>query len=187
MENKPLNFITSNPKKVFEFQKRLFPLIVKQINIELEEIQSIDPKVIIKHKLKSAFKHHKGPFLIEDVSLCLECMGGKLPGPFIKFFNQHLGSKGIAHLAKSTKKFKAKAVVIIAYAKNLKQIKFFTGVVNGKVVSPRGAYKFGFDEFLVPSGHSQTLSEMKAQGNFALSPRSKAIDKLKKHLQHEKY
>ncbi len=182
MENKLINFITSNPKKVFEFQKRLFPLKINQIYVKLEEIQAIDPKVIIRHKLKSAFKHHKGPFLIEDVSLFLECMGGKLPGPFIKFFNEHLGPKKIAQIAKASHQLGATAVVIIAYAKNLKQIKFFTGEVKGSVVAPRGAYKFGFDEFFVPKGHKLTLSEMKAQGNFSQSPRSKALDKLKKYL-----
>ena len=182
MANKILNFITTNSQKVFEFQNRLLPLKVKQINIELEEIQSIDPEFIIRHKLKSAFKHHKGPFVIEDVSLFLECFGWKLPGPLIKFFNLHLRGKGIAQIAKSLKKFDAKAVVIIAYAKNISNIKFFTGEINGKIVFPRGNYEFGFDEIFVPNGHTKTLSEMKEKGEFAHSPRSKAVDKLKKYL-----
>ncbi len=182
MVNKTLNFITSNPKKVFEFQKRLLPFKVKQLYIELEEIQSIDPDAIIKHKLKEAFKHHKGPFLIEDVSLFLECLGGKLPGPFIKFFNEYLGAKGITQIAQVTKQLGAKAVVIIAYAKSMNKVKFFKSEVRGKIVSPRGKYKFGFDQFFVPNGYTQTLSEMKEKGDFAHSPRSKTIDKLKKYL-----
>ena len=177
-----LKFITSNKNKFREIKELLKPIKVQQLNIELDEIQEIDPKKIIEHKLKEAFKHHKGPFIIEDSSFALEAMGGKLPGPFVKYFSIYLGSKNLAKLAIASKKQKAVGSVIIAYAKNLKEFVFFSGKVKGKVVLPRGKHGFGYDPIFMPNGSNKTLGEMKKSNNFSKSPRALSVKKLKNYL-----
>ena len=70
-------FITGNKNK-FEEVRAILPNI-KQIEINLPEIQDIDPKKVIKEKLLQALNHKKAEFIVEDTSLYLECLNG-LPG-----------------------------------------------------------------------------------------------------------
>ena len=81
-------FITSNHFKFSQVQQ-FFPEVM-QANIDLDEIQSLDPREIIHHKLKEAQKEVlEGEILVEDTCLRVESLGG-LPGPFIKYFLQAL-------------------------------------------------------------------------------------------------
>lgn len=176
---KSINFITTNKQKVFEFRQALPEISFTQLDIDLEEIQSLSSRKIIEHKLQSAFKHHSGPFVIEDTSLYLECMNWQLPGPFIKFFNEAVGQKQMADLIVKSGKINARAEVSIALAKSPRQVKFWVGKTQGRITKPKGKYKFGFDEILIPDGCQLTLSQMKAQGDFSHSPRAKVIKQLK--------
>jgi inosine triphosphate pyrophosphatase len=179
---KTLIFITGNKTKFNEVQAILAPIKLKQLNIDLHEIQEIDPRKIIEHKLQEALKRHKGEFIIDDSSLFLSCFNYKLPGPLIKWFNTTIGTQGIFHLCKKINDFKAKAITIIGYAKQNGDIIFFEGEVKGRISAPRGKYNFGYDPIFVPDGSKNTLSEMKALGNFGSSPRGVAVKKLKIYL-----
>lgn len=181
-----LKFITGNKTKFNEVKELLKPIQVRQLKISLDEIQDIDPHKIIRHKLNEAFRHHQGPFIIEDDSVTLDCLGSKLPGPLIKWFNDYLKAKGIVNLAVKMGNQKATAYAYIAYAKSKSNISFFIGKVRGKIVSPRGSYRFGYDEIFEANGSKQTFSQMKAKGDFAKSPRGVAVKKLKKYLQKNK-
>ena len=177
-----LKFITGNKIKFKEVAAVLAPIKIKQIDIDLTEIQELNPRKIIEHKLYEAFKHQKGEFIIDDSSLYLKCFDYKLPGPLVKWFNDTIGGKGYAKLVKQMGESRAKAKTIIGYAKNSKSILFFEGNLNGKVVEPRGKYDFGYDPIFVPVGKRETLSEIKSTGDFASSPRGIAVLKLKKYL-----
>ena len=78
-----LYFITGSKGKFTEVQF-IIPNL-KQLNIDLPEIQELDARKIIEAKLQSAFEHHAGEFIVEDTSLYLDCLNG-LPGPLIKWF-----------------------------------------------------------------------------------------------------
>lgn len=182
-----IKFITGNKRKFQEVEKLIKPFKIAQLKIDLDEIQDIDPEKIMKHKLKEAFKHHSGPFIIEDESVTLDCLGGKLPGPLIKWFNDYLGTKGISNLAKKMKNNKASSFAYIALAKNFNDIKFFIGKVKGKIVSPQGSYKFGYDQIFMPDGSKQTFSQMKTNNDFTKSPRGIAVKKLKNYLRSKKH
>lgn len=177
-----LKFITGNKQKFKEVQELIRPIEIRQLNISLDEIQDIDPHKIIRHKLNEAFKHHKGPFIIEDDSVNLDCFGGRLPGPFIKFFWQEITIRGLYNIVKNLKDDRAEAFALIAYAKNPRRIKFFEGTLKGKIVSPKGSHKFGYDEIFLPDASSKTFSEMKAKGDFTKSPRGIAVKKFKEYL-----
>ena len=69
-----LYFITGNKNKFQEFQEILGKDQIEQLDIDLPELQEIDPYKIIRHKLQEALKHHSGPLVIEDTSFSMECL-----------------------------------------------------------------------------------------------------------------
>ncbi len=171
-----IHFITSNKNKFEEAQ--VFIPDLKQIDIDLLEIQSLDPKVIIRYKLEQAYQHTSGEFIVEDTSLHLDALGG-LPGPFIKWFLESVGAKGLSRIAIESKKTAAVARAIIGYSRAENDVHFFEGMVKGVIVKPRGTSKFGWDPIFVPYGQKQTFAEMGQQAKNELSHRSAAFRKLK--------
>jgi len=181
-------FITGNKNKFNEIKNIVSDnnIFIKQLDIDLPEIQDIDAHNVIKAKLIEALKHKKGSFIIEDTSLYLDCLND-LPGPLIKFFLNTIGNEGLFNLTKKLKNNKALAKTIIGYAKNKKEIKFFEGVIEGEIVSPRGDFGFGWDKIFKPKGFNKTFSQMEEKEKSKISMRKIAAKKLKKFLKnHQK-
>lgn len=174
-----LYFITGNSNKFAE-AKSVLPFI-EQLNIDLPEIQGLDPKVIIEEKIREAFKHHAGEFIIEDQSFEMECLNG-MPGPLIKWFLESLGPEGIAELAEKYGNPIAKVSTIFGYAKGPEEIHYFDGVISGKIVSPRGSGGFGWDPIFLPDGSEQTFGEWKEKNTGPNAMRLQALNKLKDFL-----
>src|SRR5689334_4563003 len=129
-----LYFITGNAGKFAEFKAAL-PKI-KQLDLELDEIQSLDPQAVIAHKLEQAAGEHNGEFIVEDTSLCLESLGG-LPGTMIKWFQKAMGLQGIADLAACYEDQTAVARTTIGYRDPKGESHYFVGEIRGRVVQPR--------------------------------------------------
>jgi non-canonical purine NTP pyrophosphatase (RdgB/HAM1 family) len=184
-----LKFITGNKNKYNEAKKILAPLKIRQVNFNLHEIQEIDPRKIIKHKMAEALKLlslepgeiGEGAF-IEDVSLNLSCLNNKLPGPLIKWFEITVGNQWILKLAKSMRDSKAKVKVVVGFAKNFDNIVFFEADLEGKIVDPKGKGGFGFDPIFMPKGFKKTNAQLKSENIFGFSARGKALAKFKKYL-----
>lgn len=173
-----LYFITGSQSK-FNEAKAILPEL-KQYDIDLDEIQEIDAKKIIEHKLREALKHKKANFIVEDASLYFECLSN-LPGPLIKWFWKSLGNYGLYDLCKRYKNYNATASVTIGYTDG-SEIKYFTGSIKGKIVRPKGDNGFGYDPIFIPEGHAKTYHEMTHDEKNKISHRRKALDKLKKFL-----
>ena len=173
-----LFFITGNAGKFREAQT--FIPEIKQLDLDLAEIQSLDAHEIIKHKLAEAQKHRKGRFVVEDVSVYIDGMNG-LPGPLIKWFTKSVGYEGLAKLAKVFGN-KASAKCIIGYFDG-KNTEFFEGEVKGKIVEPRGSGGFGWDKNFVPDGYKKTFGEMALEEKNKISMRKIAFEKLSGYLQ----
>ena len=180
-----IKFITGNKNKVLEIKDQLKPFEIEQLNIDLNEIQELDAKKIIEHKLREAYKHANGEFFVDDSSLYLKCFNYQLPGPLIKWFNDSIGLEGVFKMCKKMGVMDAKAVTYIGYINRSKKITYFEGVLEGEIVAPKGGYGFGYDPIFLPKGHKQTLSEMKSDGDFSYSPRGLAIIKFKNFLTKE--
>ena len=195
-EKEKLYFITGNKNKFLEI-KAVLPQ-VEQLEIDLEEIQEVDPSKIIEHKMKEALKHQKGPFIIEDTSLYIKSLNN-LPGPLIKWFLQKLGNEGIWRISDTKKIDKekieqigqdledngAEAKTLIGYAKNEKEIHFFEGSIKGKIVKPSGETNFGWDPIFKPKGYNKTFQEMTKEEKNKISMRRMAVEKLKAFLDKE--
>ncbi|MGV8172277.1 MAG: non-canonical purine NTP pyrophosphatase [Candidatus Woesearchaeota archaeon] len=174
-----LFFITGSDNK-FREVSQIIPHI-KQLKMDLEEIQEIDAKKIIEHKLLEAKKIHKDnvSFIVEDTSLYLDCMKG-LPGPLIKWFLQTIGNDGLYELTVKLKNNKAEARTLIGYySKN--KIKYFQGIIKGRIVSPRHT-DFGWDAIFIPDGYNKVMGEMGIDEKNSISMRGQAIQRLKEHL-----
>lgn len=175
-----LYFITGNKNK-FEEAKSVLPEL-EQMDIDLPEIQEIDAKLIIKHKLEEALKHHKGFFIVEDTSLYMDCLHG-LPGPLIKWFMKTIGNDGLANLAQKLSNSKAQAKTIIGYATDDDNVHFFEGSISGEIVSPQGDTNFGWDPIFKPDGYDVTFAEMPKEEKNKISMRRQALDTLKQFIE----
>ena len=183
--NKTLTFITSNKKKLEEVIQILgpnFPYIIKALDLDLPELQG-EPEYIVSEKCRLASLKVDGAVLVEDTSLCFNALGG-MPGPYIKWFQDKIGLEGLNNLLMAYEDKTAVAKCIFAF-KNCKgePIHIFTGKVNGSIVEPRGALKFGWDPIFLPNGYRQTFAEMDSETKNQISHRYKALQLVKEFLQ----
>ena len=172
-------FITGNRGK-FEEVQAILPE-VEQLDINLPEIQEIDAHEVIRAKLEAAYTHHAGPFMVEDISLSLACLGG-LPGPLIKWFLKTIGNEGLFEIVSKFGNDTATAKTMIGYARSPEEIHFFEGTIAGRIVAPRGEGGFGWDPVFLPDGHDKTFGEMTTEEKNAISMRRIAANKLKEFL-----
>lgn len=175
-----LYFITGNIGK-FEEAKSIIPSL-EHLDIDLPEIQSIDPKEIIKAKLTEALQHKDREFVVEDVSVHFDCLNG-LPGPFIKWFLQSLGNDGLFELTQKYNNEKAKVVAHLGYARSLDEIYFFEGEIQGSIVKPAGE-GFGWDPIFKPKGYTASFGELDKKTKNEISMRSIVFNKLKGFLEN---
>ncbi len=174
-------FITGNKSKFLE-AKEIIPQL-EQLDIDVEEIQSLEPKKIIEHKLKSAIKEHSGEFIVEDTSLFITCLNG-FPGPLIKWFLKSLSTEGIYTLVKTYSNTGATAITHIGYYDET-NIKFLSSEVSGKIVEPRGTNGFGWDCIFQPE-NSKTWAEITLEEKNKSSMRYKVLKQLKNFLDSKK-
>lgn len=159
----------------------ILKLELKQLDIDLVELQDIDPEIVVKAKLQEAHEKQHGAFIIEDTSLTFEGLNG-LPGPLIKWFMKSLGNDGLANLATKLNSPKAIAYTIIGYSDENNKTAFFRGEMYGTIVQPRGNMGFGWDPIFVPEGYDKTLAEMTSEEKNAISTRRLAAERLHEYL-----
>jgi non-canonical purine NTP pyrophosphatase (RdgB/HAM1 family) len=168
---------TGNPNKLKEILA-IAPdnLQITSQSIDLDEIQTLDLQAIVSHKLKQAYKEIKRPVIVEDVSAELESLGG-LPGPFVKFFVQKMGSGALYDLSLAGKSTAVNIRCLAGYFDGSTML-FGEGVVHATVVTPRGENGFGFDASVVPNGETCTVAEMSAEEKNQISHRAQAMRSL---------
>jgi non-canonical purine NTP pyrophosphatase (RdgB/HAM1 family) len=174
-----LKFITGNKDKFAEAQSIVPEL--EQVDFDLAEIQSLDAREVVEHKLREAQAHHKGEFIVEDTSLYVEGLNG-LPGPFIKWFLKTVGVDGVYTFAKQYENITAHAVVTVGYISADGGVEFFEGKIKGKIVAPKGDQGFGWDPIFQPDGFDKTFAELGPEEKNKMSMRKIAFEKLKEHL-----
>jgi non-canonical purine NTP pyrophosphatase (RdgB/HAM1 family) len=153
-----VTFITGNQGKA-NFLAKHIDHPIDHRKVDLDEIQSLDLHEIAEHKAKQAYEMVGSAVLVEDVAMVFEGMG-KLPGPFIKWFEVELGLSGICRLVDSFDSRKATAKVCFVYF-NGQKVTFFDGQLNGSISDkPSGSGGFGFDPIFIPEGSSKTLAQM---------------------------
>lgn len=176
---KKITFITGNPKKA-EYLARYLDFPIEHRKIELEEIQSLDLREIVEHKVMQAYNKVKWPVLVEDVSLEFKSLW-KLPGPFINFFEQELWSEGITQLLADKKRDATARCVFWFY--NGIQFTFFEWSIAGTISdAPRGKNGFGWDQIFIPYFTDRTAAELDTVEYERFYTEEKPFEKIREFL-----
>lgn len=163
-----ITFITGNENKVKTLQKFLgHPVDHKKVN--LDELQSLDLREIVEHKVKQAHELIKSPVLVEGISFEIN-VSGHLTGPFIKWFIDEVGFEKLCRLADADEARRAVTKVCYGYYDG-RRLEFFEGELTGSMPEhPRGSDGFGWNCVFIPEGQSKTNAEMndKEMGKYSL-------------------
>jgi len=179
-----LYFVTWNPKKFAEAKMALPEL--EQLDIDLPEIQSLDPQEILRYKLDAAIKSSPtllsqgGGIIVEDTSLVFHAWNG-LPGPFVKWYLESVGYDGIWKMLEGFENRSATAICTIGYTDGI-QMEFFQWTVEWTIVQKIIDTGFGRDAMFRPDGFSVTFGHMTMEEKLAISHRGKALHLLTKYL-----
>jgi inosine triphosphate pyrophosphatase len=173
-------FVTGNKNKLKEAQA-IMPEI-EGLDLDLVEIQELEPKKILEAKLEEAKKYKPNRnLMVEDLSLEIEGMKG-MPGPLIKWFLKSVGINGVVKMAKLFGNQKAIARLTLGFCDDKGENKYFEGIVEGKIVKPRGSSDFGWDPIFVPEEQDKTYAQMGMEEKNKISHRKIALEKLKEYL-----
>ncbi|MCK9393728.1 MAG: non-canonical purine NTP pyrophosphatase [Candidatus Paceibacterota bacterium] len=153
-------FVTSNDNKLKEYQD-ILGIQLKQIKLELPEIQSISVEDVSREKVLAAYKTLNHPVFVEDTGLFFEDMGG-LPGALVRSFLENLSLDKICNLLGENRKAIAK--VCLACSLDGKSVEFFIGETLGLITkNPKGTNGFGWDAIFIPNGEVRTFAEMEGR------------------------
>lgn len=178
-----ITFITGNQKKA-DYLARYLGLPVSHLKLDLDEIQSMDLKEIVGHKVRQAYEKIKMPVIVEDVSLEFEALGG-LPGPFIKFFIERVPFETICSLLDG-KSRKATALCVFGYYDG-ENVKLFEGLMGGEVPNvPMGEGGYGWDSIFIPDGYTITRAQMDEADDQKTYLQIKPFAELKEFLMHSR-
>lgn len=176
-------FATGNKGKVEE-ARFILNHPVEILDVELDEIQSMNLEEIVEHKARQAYEKIKKPVFVDDVSLEFDIWKG-FPGPFIKYL-QHIGNDLILYMMRNESNRKVKLIATIGYFDG-NIMHFFTGFIWGTIaVESRGERGWGFDPLFIPDGQEMTFAQMSDKVKNEVSHRRIALDKFKKFLDGEK-
>ena len=176
---KNITYITGNQKKADYLASYLEHPILYQ-KIDLDEIQSLDLKKIVKHKVRQAYDVIKNPVVVEDTSLEFKALGG-LPGPFIKYFDGQMSWEDICSLL-NDKDRSATAKCTFGYFDGEEEY-YFEGSMAGVIAErPAGDQGFGFNCIFIPQGFKNTMSELNENDYKTVYTTIKPIMQLKDFL-----
>ncbi len=179
---KQCTFISGNLDKV-RYLEIYCGFAIPYMNIDLDEVQSLDLLYVTKKKAEAAFAIVQSPVLVEDVAF--ECAGwGGLPGTFIKFFMKGMGIEGFcAALPETNRSVVARCVY--DYYDGIEHT-HFEGSMKGEVPRmPRGAAGYGWDRMFIPDGETVTRAEMSEEDNMRTYCIIKPLAAVKQFLSEE--
>lgn len=181
-----LFFATGNKGKAREAQQILgIPIEISEI--ELDEIQSLDLKKIVEHKLIQAFEKVNAPVIVDDVALKLDSWNG-FPGPFVKYLHvaSNNNNKLILKMLGNEENRNGMLIATIGYHDG-SDMQFFTGELSVTIAKEeRGTNGWGLDPILIPEGSNRTYAEMSEDEKNSDSHRKRALVKLKNFLDSQR-
>jgi len=189
MPKQVLIFATSNFHKFEEVNQifsRFTSLRLRQLDLELPELQSLDLAKIAIFALKSLLEATRDdidshPTFVEDSGLFIHALKG-FPGPYSSFSYKTLGLEGILTLMREIPDREAYFQSTIAF-KFGSTIRVFHGRTEGKISHAASQSGWGYDPVFIPNNSgSQTYSDLGEQKQF-ISHRYLATKQLIEFLQ----
>ncbi|TAK03638.1 non-canonical purine NTP pyrophosphatase [Patescibacteria group bacterium] len=172
-----ITLVTGNPDKKKEFENALSGTDIVIADHHLHEIQSLNLREIVEHKVRGAYGCVKGPVIVEDVSFEVAAMNG-FPGPFVKYWANLVGYEKALILCEAEKNWAARAVCADAYFDG-KQLVYVEEAVPGRLTSRAGDDGFGFDFFFIPDGYDQTFAQLGRTVKNKISHRARSLQALR--------
>ncbi len=171
-------FVTGNMHKVKWIEKFLGKKVSHK-ELDITEIQSPLPEVVLEHKAREAYKQIKKPVVVDDVSLTFR-EWGDMPGTFVKFF---VDGPGLEKMCRMLDGFDDRtAIMQVSYGYfDGKEFHMVDAIMRGEVAQHPavGVTGHGFDPILIPDGHVDTAAAMSEETYMKISPRGQAVTKLK--------
>lgn len=172
--------ITGNKNKLREAEQ-ILKIKLKNVDLDLDEIQELDSDKIAEHKVKQAWELIKKPLFVSDQSLYIHCLND-FPGPLIKWFWTKITLEKICQIANFFDNHKIYTKTTLTYYDG-KNMRHFYGVVHGTIpTQPKGTNGFAWDPIFVPEGYDKTFAEMTAEEKNAISMHKIALEKLRDYL-----
>ena len=163
--------MTSRVEKAEEASRLGFA--IDRIDLDLPEPQALDPAVVAREKVESAWKRLRRPVLVEDSGLEILAWGG-FPGGLVKWMEKSAGLDGIVRMLDPFPNRSAQAVCAIACFDG-ERLLAARGTVEGSIApAPRGEAGFGWDSIFIPTGSVRTFAEMASAEKDAVSHRGRA-------------
>ena len=176
---KDVVFITGNQNKA-DYLSKYLGHHAEHIKVELEEIQSLDLKEVVRHKMLQAYAKVGRPVLVEDVSLEFTALK-RLPGTFIKWFLEELTFEQICSLLNG-KDRSATARCIFGYFDG-KEERYFEGNMLGSIPEkPAGKGGYGWDPIFIPEGYTVTRAELSEEDDKITYLKIKPFEQVKAFL-----
>lgn len=177
----PITFITGNQHKA-DFLAKHLGIPMAHHRLDLDEIQSLDPREVVEHKVLQAYDILKAPVLVEDAGLSFTVLG-RLPGTYIKWFIEEIGYDGLLRLANNLPDQAAVGRVCYGLYDGT-ELHFFEGEMRGHIaeVAGQGAHGFGFDPIFINEGFNVPRSDMDEADYDRTSYRTEAMSKLRAYL-----
>jgi XTP/dITP diphosphohydrolase len=155
-------FVTANEHKRREVQE-ILGFELERADLDLPEIQAIEPAEVAAEKVRSAREALGAPdlpVLVEDSGLMVDAWGG-FPGALTKWLMSSVGNEGLLRMLPEGGDRSARAVCVVALAVADGTVRTFRGEVPGTLAErPRGTGGFGYDAVFIPGWTSMTYAEM---------------------------
>ena len=177
-------FVTTNEHKRREVQE-ILGVALESVDLDLPEIQAIDPAEVATEKARAARKalgNPDVPVLVEDSGLMVDAWDG-FPGALTKWLMSSVGNEGLLRMLGPGEDRSARAVCVVALAEADGTVRTFRGEVPGTLAQePRGEGGFGYDPVFVPGWSSMTYAEM-GEGKNTNSHRARAFGAVREWLE----
>lgn len=174
------HFITGNKDKLREVEA-ILGLKVSHTNIDLDEIQSMNPHIVAKHKVLHAWEVVGEPVFVLDQSIYIGCLNG-FPGPLIKWFWTEVGLEKICDIVRHYEDKSIYAESIVTYYDG-EEVRYFSGTVQGNIPDkPRGDKGWGWDPIFIPDGYDKTNAEFEPEQVLDLRSHKVALEKFRDFL-----
>lgn len=176
---KEVVFITGNQDKA-DYLSKYLEHSIEHVKLDLDEIQSLDLKEVVRHKMIQAYEKLSKPVLVEDVALEFTAFG-KLPGTLIRWFLEEMTFENICSLLDGRDRG-AVAKCVFGYYDGKNEY-YFEGSLNGSVPEkPAGSGGYGWDSIFIPEGYNVTRAELSEEDNKKTYLKIKPLKKVKAFL-----
>jgi XTP/dITP diphosphohydrolase len=162
-------FATGNSEKFKEvalyFKEALPDVEIRQLDVDLEEIQSVDQAAIAVHKARQAWAMVKEPVMVDDSGVYFHRYRD-FPGVMTKQVFQSLGVEGLFRLVTPGERASFKLSLVLWYAENEYQL--FSGECAGVVgmdMRYTSSSDYPYNPYFFPDGaQGRSYAELHANG-----------------------